>query len=70
MDIFASNNEELTIAYQKSKPGELCPCNSGLLFKECHGWHSSNQRKKSGGSLHGGRPRPAVRNPVMKLASL
>ncbi len=49
MQILAEKKEELTLAYQYSKPDQPCPCGSGLKFQACHGWKppSRGYRKQS-----------------------
>jgi uncharacterized protein len=47
--------------------GDPCPCGSGLLFKECHGWVRSEggRRRRRMGRRH---PRPPVRVEVQAAA--
>lgn len=59
MNILASRKEELLKAYQKAKSDRLCPCQSGLLFQECHGWTRSSHGRRGRARLSGG-PRPPV----------
>ncbi len=57
MDILADRKEELSRAFQRSKPADPCPCQSGLPFNECHGWSlAKGGRKRSAGPIGGPRP--------------
>ncbi|NJD59442.1 MAG: anaerobic sulfatase maturase [Anaerolineae bacterium] len=60
MEILASSQEGSSGALHEAKPGDPCPCKSGLLFKECHGWRRTRGDGKRSARPFGG-PRPPVR---------
>jgi uncharacterized protein len=60
MQILARGKEEISTAYQNSKPEEACPCGSGLTYQACHGWKPSSRGRRGRGQS-AGRPRPAAR---------
>jgi uncharacterized protein len=60
MEILNERKEELLQAYQRAKPGEPCPCGSGLAYQECHGWVRP-RRGRRGRGKPASRPRPPVR---------
>jgi len=60
MQILAKGKEELSQAYQRSKPEDVCPCGSGLAYQSCHGWKPSGRGKRGRGPT-AGRPRPPAR---------
>ena len=60
MKILSSRKEALSEACQKTKPDHACPCGSGLLFQECHGWSRSTSNRRRGTKTATG-PRPPVR---------
>ncbi len=60
MQILARGKEELTKAYQSSKPKDLCPCGSGMSYQSCHGWKASSRGRRGRGPT-AGRPRPPAR---------
>ena len=64
MQILAKGKEELSLAYQHSKPESPCPCGSGLAYQACHGWRPSS-RERRGRGQSAGRPRPAVPSKVL-----
>jgi uncharacterized protein len=58
--ILAEKKEALSQAYAKAKPEQPCPCGSGMLYQECHGWKPSSRSRRKHGKLASG-PRPPVR---------
>ena len=60
MQILAEKQEILGQMYQKAKTDRPCPCGSGLVYQECHGWKQPS-RGRRGRSKSSGRPRPPVR---------
>jgi uncharacterized protein len=63
MPILVEDKEVLSRALQNAKPDHPCPCNSGLTFKECHGWNRSNRSRRNRTKPAGG-PRPPVRRVI------
>ncbi|PWB51942.1 MAG: anaerobic sulfatase maturase [Anaerolineales bacterium] len=59
MGILAERKQELLRAYQVCTPEAACPCQSGLQYKECHGWSLRKSDRKRGSKPIGG-PRSAV----------
>jgi uncharacterized protein len=65
MLILDENKEVLSKNCQNAKPGQLCPCGSGLHFQECHGWKRP-ERKRGKKDQNIGQPRPPVHLMVNK----
>jgi uncharacterized protein len=60
MDILTEKKEVFDEAIVKADREQPCPCGSGMLYKECHGWKRS-VRGRRGRSKYAARPRPPVR---------
>jgi uncharacterized protein len=52
--------ETLTEYRVRKRVKDSCPCSSGLMFGECHGWVQTKRGRRSRGR-GAGRPRPPVR---------
>ena len=61
MEILRKDEPALQEAYQKAKPDADCPCGSGMVFEQCHGWKGP-KHKRRGGKINTPTPRPPVRN--------
>jgi uncharacterized protein len=60
MQILVDRKEVLEKEYQKAKPDKPCPCDSGLKYKNCHGWVRPKRSRRGRGKAVG-QPRPPVR---------
>lgn len=60
MQILAQEKEKVTQAYRHARPEQLCPCKSGLLYQECHGWELPARSRRVRRKL-ASHPRPSVR---------
>jgi uncharacterized protein len=61
MGIYNQNKEAFAEKIKKTKPDDACPCESGLLKSECHGWvQPGGKRRKTKQKL--GLPRPPVKS--------
>ena len=60
MPLLEEKREELLGDLEGARPDRTCPCGSGLIFAECHGWvrPKRSQRKRS---YRSSGPRPSVR---------
>jgi uncharacterized protein len=66
MPILVERKEALEAEYQSAKAGQPCPCGSGLIYQECHGWVRTKRGRRGRGKTVG-RPRPPVRALVQQL---
>jgi uncharacterized protein len=60
MTIQAEKKEALSKAYQTTRAEQPCPCGSGMIFQQCHGWKPSGRNRRQRSHYASG-PRPAVR---------
>ena len=60
MPILAENKEALSKAYRTARPGEFCPCGSGLAYQACHGWKRPERNRRGRGKAVG-QPRSPAR---------
>ena len=60
MQFLTERKEVLETKYQKAKVDKTCPCGSGLVYLECHGWVRP-KRSRRGRGKHFGQPRPPIR---------
>ena len=59
MGILTEDEEVMAQAYRNAKSEHPCPCGSGLVYQECHGWKPSS-RVRRGRSKLVSHPRPPV----------
>jgi uncharacterized protein len=66
MQILDKEKDKATQAYQNAKPEQPCPCKSGLVYQECHGWKLPNRSRRGRVNLEN-QPRPPVRDTAEHL---
>ena len=59
MQILAEKKEVMAGVYKNSNPESPCPCDSGMAYKDCHGWKRSSRGRRRRG-VPAARPRPPV----------